>query len=319
MNFETIVLIYIIIIGIITSYTDIKYYKIKNKHLLFFLLLYIPLLISYMFIFKISNIFFVNILISIVFIFIFHYSKYWKPGDGKLFFLYTLILFPQISDLSSIKILSNSFFIIMMALLLVIVLNLNKKLISVKNLNFNKIILKIVSLNYVYIIVYFLRYYFNQINPVFIFIIIFAINSIFKNKFLLKYNILITFILIVFNSKMFISYDYLRQMIIIVAYWSVINIFFVFLPSKIFIKNYFSHDLKEGMIIAESILDNKNIKIIDSNQILIKKDIENIKKLKIEHVKIKSHTFFAPYLFCGSLITFFFNINIFVIIQQLIM
>jgi len=91
----------ILIFGIITSYEDIKYGKIRNKYILFAffysILAYFIVLISY----KALNIplnysyfadLIINLLFAVVAGFLFWNFKLWSAADGKLFIAYAVLI-----------------------------------------------------------------------------------------------------------------------------------------------------------------------------------------------------------------------------------
>lgn len=88
----------IVALGIITSYEDLKYEKIRNKWITHSIL--ISLIINILIIIYLKDAinktyyinFLINSLISLVIAFLFFYFDIWSEGDGKLFFAFTIIL-----------------------------------------------------------------------------------------------------------------------------------------------------------------------------------------------------------------------------------
>ncbi len=99
---KSLFLIPLILIGITTSYTDIKYGKIKNIHILlgflYVLLLYLFLAFySYFVIYQPINLKYlaelvVNGLIALVIGYLLWYFNFWAAGDAKLFSIYSLLI-----------------------------------------------------------------------------------------------------------------------------------------------------------------------------------------------------------------------------------
>lgn len=90
----------LLIIGIISSYDDIKYGKIRNKYLKFALIyvlfLYLFLNLYSILIHKNNSQYFINLffngLISLVLGYLLWYFDWWSAGDAKLFFIYSLLI-----------------------------------------------------------------------------------------------------------------------------------------------------------------------------------------------------------------------------------
>jgi len=84
----------ILTLGAFTSYTDIKFRKIKNKHLLYCFFASIPLYVYLLTSNKINlNInLLLNPLIGLAIGFLLFLTYIWGAGDAKLFFLYSLLV-----------------------------------------------------------------------------------------------------------------------------------------------------------------------------------------------------------------------------------
>ena len=84
----------IIATGIATIITDISKKKIKNWHISLILIISLFQYLCLILIgkFQFSWLFFINIFVSLIVIFVLYYSGLWKGGDGKLFFTYTFII-----------------------------------------------------------------------------------------------------------------------------------------------------------------------------------------------------------------------------------
>lgn len=85
----------VILLGIFTSYTDLKYNLIKNKHLLYGII-YGTLVYLYLFITKGISVsldkLIVNLIIAISISFSLYLSGLWSAGDTKLFIVYSFLL-----------------------------------------------------------------------------------------------------------------------------------------------------------------------------------------------------------------------------------
>lgn len=84
----------IIILGVCSSYTDIKFKKIKNIHLLTAtlsgLIIYAGLIISHNI--QLNLNFYLNFFISLGIGFLLYYTNIWGAGDAKLFIVYCLLM-----------------------------------------------------------------------------------------------------------------------------------------------------------------------------------------------------------------------------------
>lgn len=131
----------IIALGICSSYTDIKFQKIKNLHIFFAtfsgLIIYAYLIINHIIPCDINLLF--NFLVSVGIGFLLYYTDIWGAGDAKLFIVYCLLM-PTgkhfaILPFSSIIIFMNIFLFGMLAILILSI----GKIIENKYLLFKKI------------------------------------------------------------------------------------------------------------------------------------------------------------------------------------
>ncbi len=205
--------ILIIFTGILTTITDITEHKIKNKHLLFISLvgifLYIILFIKKELKFSLNML--LNPFVSLIIGFILYKNNLWRAGDGKLFFIYSLLLplnkYSSILPFSCFTLFLNTFLIAFLFILPSVIKNflknkeIFKKLISKKTfLYFGRIFLITFCLSWmIRPLLYKLHL---EKNIFFNFILLYTgysfIRSSFKkikNKFISFYIILIALIL----------------------------------------------------------------------------------------------------------------------------
>lgn len=131
----------IIVLGIITSYTDIKFRKIKNKHLfvcaLCGLIIYAYLIANQQITLNIKLL--LNPALGLVIGFLLYFTHTWGAGDAKLFFVYSLLMptekYAQIIPLPSLLLFINIFLISTIAILILSI----KQIIENKNLILNKL------------------------------------------------------------------------------------------------------------------------------------------------------------------------------------
>ena len=142
----------IIILGIITSYTDIKFRKIKNRHLflcgLFGLIIYIYLITNHQILLNAKLL--LNPIFGLAIGYLLYFTHTWGAGDAKLYFVYSLLMptekYSQIIPFPSILLFINIFLLSTIAIL---ILSL-KHIIENKNFILNKVF----SLNALYKLVY---------------------------------------------------------------------------------------------------------------------------------------------------------------------
>ncbi|MBL7197611.1 MAG: hypothetical protein ISS47_05890 [Candidatus Omnitrophica bacterium] len=123
----------IVIVGILTIYTDIVEKKIKNLHLL----VISSLAIAVYFIFfvlrelSMSFSFFLNPLAALIIGFLLYISGLWKAGDAKLFIVYALLLptnkYHSILPLSCFVLFLNTFLISFLLILPLLLADIIKK------------------------------------------------------------------------------------------------------------------------------------------------------------------------------------------------
>ncbi|MBL7100864.1 MAG: hypothetical protein ISS23_02840, partial [Nanoarchaeota archaeon] len=135
----------ILALGLITSYTDFKHGKIKNKHLLpalFYSILIYTILILTLTSYRTA--YFTELIIMLALTlftsFIIWYVGLWTAGDAKLFFTYSSLIplsvykYGYIPYFASTNILINTFipFALFLTVILLFKTNLKQKMISLK-------------------------------------------------------------------------------------------------------------------------------------------------------------------------------------------
>ncbi len=111
------ILTFLIIFGVITSYEDFKYKIVRNKWILLGIIFGAIFALTYSlnFSFAFTSNYVINALISIAFGYMLWYVGLWSAGDAKLFIAYSFIIFPivykvsYISYFPSFSILVNTF------------------------------------------------------------------------------------------------------------------------------------------------------------------------------------------------------------------
>jgi len=135
----------IIILGVLSSYTDIKFRKIKNRHLflavLCGLIIYAYLITTHKIVLNTHLL--INPILGLVIGYLLYFTRTWGAGDAKLFFVYALLMptekYSQIIPFPSFVLFINIFLVSTIAILIL----------SVKQIKRNKgfILNKIFSFN----------------------------------------------------------------------------------------------------------------------------------------------------------------------------
>jgi len=338
----------IIIIGFITSYTDIYFFKIRNKVILAGLFISI---FTYLFLFLFGFLNFNSILIIFNdFIYVFILSiflwliKSWATGDAKLYMIFSLltpftIYNGVVHSFYSINILINALFLLFLKLFLEIIFNLHKLSFKkfYKKIDLYKNLFLILFLLFIQNLLIFFNIFFNNPTNNFIFLLfLLFISQFFISYFKIKLNIIsiyFLFFLIVFSIILMIGN--IMSFIIIflktIIFYLLFSIIFIILPELSFSKKVKIKDLKEGMIIDETIylINSKYyINLVEKKDLIYDKKFEKelsgidsnlINKLKLalknnnlifKELTILEYTYFAPYLFFGTLVVYIIKDNI---------
>jgi len=315
----------IFLLGIVTSYTDIRYGKIFNKHLLWALgiliVIYIVILIGpwslgedYFFNFG------MNLVIAFAIGFLFWHLGLWSAADSKLFTVYAalvpLIVYSRTyySLFPSLTLLINSFvpFFVGFSLKAFFTASINRKRKFFSNVRL-KDVLALVML--IFVMMWIPSLVFKIFHTRLIFIISLAImfGLAFVLKKLFEENLVfvmigLTIVRIIFDYAYVSTFGFLKQFsylsILIVVIYVLINSGSQFFVKKINIKK-----IRPGMILAGKVYDGKKeIKLEHPAEGLTMKDVRKILRLyknkKVgDSVNIYQTIPFAPFMFAGALLT----------------
>jgi len=347
----------LVFIGCISTYTDIKFFKIRNKYILFGL---IASLILY-FVSYISGIYnnyvilkvLINFIFSFVIALVFWELSIWSAGDAKLFSILTLLipitLYYKYDEKTFLGLynLINIFLLIMLKFFYEFYTRLDKKMIS----NIFKDIFSADSLINMFLVIFassnlflfFSTYVFNIGNySIYIILMILLLRqNLLKNKISRKWFLIIGFTLSVFLYKEIFALSYLFRYSKTIFLFILFNMFFIEMPKYVFEYKKLFSKIKRGTIVGESIF-RQNKKYIwesdlengvnDNLEIVFKKTAKGItnseiddinkliseKKIKNKEINVCEHTCFAPYIFAGSLFTFLLGTTIYSLIGSLI-
>ncbi|MFP4403649.1 MAG: hypothetical protein ACLFPJ_04825 [Candidatus Woesearchaeota archaeon] len=294
----------ILFLGILNSYTDIKYGKIRNKWILFSLiygLLFYSIIFLYNF-FTDSNFFITliingqekeysffiqtlsNLLIAIIISFILWIYNVWSAADAKLFISFAFLtpIFIYTNDyiryFPSVLIIINSIVLVFIYLFIQVLITNFKQLInSVKNLikNPKKIM---ISMLMIFLMEWVFRFIMSIINikeVTFFFIFFIILFTLFLGNYLIYliskyyyYFFIILFLRLLFDSSIY-NLDYVRNFFIIVLIFVFLRLLLDELSTITFSKKIHVNSLKKGMITEKLLIDNGEKIIIKTG----KKDV----------------------------------------------
>lgn len=344
----------ILILGIITSFTDIKYGKIRNRLIIFALaygMIVNFLLISYTLSqgnlrFEYISELTTNILFGLGVGFSFWLSKIWTAGDGKLFFSYSVLMPLTVYQNGYIRWIPSAILLINVFVPMFFYFAVSS--IFKSSWDIKKIIIKEIYKKYLmnlffslFVIHWVLNLFTSAIklNSIFLKAIILAfiysiIRKRYKNKTIKKQKVkFIAAILLIFVARLiFDSSIYTSN------YWIEFFSFFFFLillsgiknlSVEAFSRNIAIKNLKPGMILAESIIkkgskyqkekftaSNKDENFIEEQaEGITSEDIKKIQKTGIKNIKVKQTIPFAPFLFFGVLLTIIAKGNILILVR----
>ncbi|MFP4424107.1 MAG: prepilin peptidase [Candidatus Woesearchaeota archaeon] len=333
-------LILIILLGLLTSYTDIRHGKIKNVILILFFVA--GLILN----FQLSFSFLLSLLISIVIGYLLWDLGFWTAADGKLFTVFSVLiplgLYAAHSSYvfsSSVNILINTF-VPMFAFFLMYS-------ISKTPLLQMKVIAKRVFAP-------------GHLLNIFLSIFVFALASDLLHSYIgitLDYFISLVVLFVMYSFVMWLPLSRKQKLVGLVIFLVLslftisimdflISVFFFFAAFVIFrafaLEMGFDHltvpvrivDLKPGMVLADTFYAHKETvvkrralftsffsylrergqeKFIDpSSEGIKRKDIRKLKDLAkkhptLTHVRVHQTIPFAPFLFAGVILTVFFE------------
>ncbi|OGI15188.1 hypothetical protein A3K63_03610 [Candidatus Micrarchaeota archaeon RBG_16_49_10] len=342
-------LVFIMIFGFWTSYTDIKYGRIKNITII--LMMFFGIVLN-IFVSKslVGNPvgFILNATLSLVVSFGFYMLDLWSAGDAKLFLGFS-VLVPftiyknlAISTWPSLIIMINTF--IIAAGIIVLRAIPNVKVGSIMNLVKRYLLGKDMPLAALYIFGLStpMNLIFNSIgieisNLLRIIILIVLLKTMEKIK-IIPTNHLILFLSmvnVIFFFEHIANLFFIKTFVWMVVYFQLFRVLLDYLMDFEISREVKIKDLKEGMILLDRVVQEDgfyqlrklsfvsifaffssiegNVNSI-FNQRLERKDIqklrklEKIGKLRFDSVKITRSFPFAPFIFAGTLVTYFFDI-----------
>jgi hypothetical protein len=271
------ILFTILVFGVYTSYTDIKYGKIKNIAILLLLISGIFLNIFYTRTLSnpslsSSSIFIqtiINFLIALGFSFLIFISSLWSPGDAKLFLGFALLIpitfykYPHFIQFPSISILINTFIPVAIFYTIFSFLSTDRKklweiikeTLTVKSLSETLVLLFVFSfivqliLNYLGIkLIFFLQ--------IFIMFVLIETFRRLSEKYMRIFSYMAATLRIIFFYNSILTISFLYNFFYLVIIFQILKIVMnvVELSSSISVK---IKDLKPGMIFEEHVIKQK--------------------------------------------------------------
>ncbi|MBD3155368.1 MAG: hypothetical protein GF368_01805 [Candidatus Aenigmarchaeota archaeon] len=257
----------IIIFGIWTSYTDIKYGKIKNITILFLLIL--GFLVNTFLTRSLVNsifLFLVNSGLSLIIGFLMWNFGLWSAGDAKLFFAFSFLLPLGIYKSSAIEffpsftILINTFVPAGIFLFLYSISRMKSEYLKreIKStLSFKRALRTFLfTMGYLSILIILQNLWNLEVGLIFQLLFMFLFFEIINKleKKVIESSFLIVVVLgFLIYPKEFLNYSFLRRLILIFIFFQGIRLLITCLNNFVFSKKIKIDDLKPGMILSENI------------------------------------------------------------------
>ena len=331
----------ILFLGIITSYEDIKYGKIRNKWIFstiligafFNLMLFFTKTIGY----EYALLFIINSIISLSVSFIIWIFGFWTAGDAKLFFTYSFLMpldaygFRLFTYFPAASLLLLAFVPLALVYLLTFIISIFKKnqfaplLKSIRISEIRNSLLFLFSMSWILKLIFsYVGISLNFSNVVSMILLFFIIGRISKFGVTLALSI-IALLRLFLDPTVFLVKTWVNLLALFSVFF-VVRFIIINGSFNIFTQTIKISNLKEGMISAELILkiNDKYKKVpssyVVSNRFLPKNemlftpkskglsrlDITKInkvgKKLPFDEIKINQTISFAPVLFFGAVV-----------------
>lgn len=324
----------IVILGILTTITDIKKSKILNKHLI--IALSYGIIVYLLLFFRVFNkpdfldgnyilSLIINAVIALVLGFLLWHFGLWSEGDGKLFFVYSFLIplttykYGYFNYFPSLSFMINTFLPMFCFLFFYMIVKTswnNKKKFFLKKFKTKPTIKRLVLLSFIFWTVQSIFRIIGEINiffSIFISILLYvSLRKLLENINL--YYVIIALIPILVLDRNIYSINFLIGLLNLFIIWVFLITIILDFGSETFSKKIKIKNLKEGMIPLPFKL-NKTSFFEKKSKSLNKYDIKNIKnvagtKLINKTIRVKSTIPFAPLLFLGAVITFIVQGNL---------
>jgi hypothetical protein len=262
------IFIAIIIFGAITSYTDIKFGKIKNITIL--IMLFSGLVINIFFTKSLINFFnqsVLNIVLSLIFGFLLYFSNIWSEGDAKLFFGYAFLIpvtvykYGYIQYFQSLVVLINTFvpasFFYLLSSFFQIKFDLFKKHVrkSVTISSFLDVSLFLFSFSYIFQIVSsYLQITLDIFSQTLILFFLIELSRLIKKRYFYAICVLLSIVRILFSFHSIINLVFIKNFVIMISVFQGLRALLLFLVEFSFTESININNLKAGMTLGERIV-----------------------------------------------------------------
>lgn len=265
----------ILFLGVVTSYTDIRFGKIKNIWIMLaFLYVFIvySIILMYLWFFGIAiddtfffNMF-LNLVIAAVIGIMFWLNTYWSAADAKLFIAFCALVplstyqFNYVAFFPSANLLLNSLILIFVVLGFQMIIQSRPRhyFKSIRDMFRPRTVLMLAVMIFIalWLNSLFLRFLGTKINTILILLFIVLLMPVI-GKNLVKYkvvSIIIFSIILIFDYRYIFSTQLIKNFGLSGIIFILIIILFIQISSRAFIKTVHVNNLKKGMILDEEIV-----------------------------------------------------------------
>jgi Flp pilus assembly protein protease CpaA len=315
-------LIGIVLLGVITSYTDIKDRRIRNKHVLLGALYGLALALIFLLPnYEILLHYFIGAIAALISGVILWHLKFWTAGDAKLFTAIVMMT-PPFTLFTAIPIFINTLMPIFVFLIVIMLIRLRYEYIKdavLDTLNFKKMGKSIIGLfSIMWLVGFTLNYlgvHFTFAIQLVIIISIYMIVMKILGRFSIYAMITITILRLIFDKSIF-SYSFMIQYAIILITFVIVRNFIIEISEETFRKKVKIKDLKKGMVPVDKLViynEKKKQQIVEiltgtrglsDAQVITLKGASHKGMFKQKHVYVQETLPFAPFILLGVLITF---------------
>lgn len=276
----------ILLLGLATSYTDLKYGKIRNRHLLIAMIYGLAVHVIYFYTKYINASLSMpelietgtNFMIAVIVAYMLYHTAIWTAGDAKLFMIYALLVPIQIYErghvpfFPAIAVLINTFvpFFVFYFIRLIVFAQKKRKLGALKNsLNPKRILALALSIFALMWPIRILSGLLGAYNPLLaqlfsnffiVVLVLFLLMSILEKMLLLNFikMTIVTAVLRLLLDRSIYTMVFLRQFIIIIISFVIVRFFILQLTHSIYVKHVDIHLLRKGMVPAERVFKRKD-------------------------------------------------------------
>jgi Flp pilus assembly protein protease CpaA len=313
----------IIIVGAITSYSDFRYGKIKNRVIIFGIA-YAVLMNVFLF-FSLEKVnpvayahYAVNSLFMLVLGFILWNIGLWTAGDAKLFFVFNLLTLPNfiqnyyLGFFYGLVYFVNIFGILLLYFTYKTIQKVSRQefIYSVKSTF--KPRLFFVSMLFVFAFGFLYRFFpaslsSNFFLTIIVTFIVYSIIEVFFRKSMFYLFLAVAVLRVIIDNKHFFDYGFWLSLLVSTFVFVMLVFFVQRICYFAFTRKTKLKDLKEGMFIAEDIIP---VKIVELNEeTKMQMENKNDSGIRYRKKRIENLTFFA-YLKNSSFASFPYNKNL---------